>query len=110
MLPLKLLTSMYNFNPHPHVEGDRVRGPKMVLRETISIHTLTWRVTCAGSSSVGIFINFNPHPHVEGDLCCVFTLITRCDFNPHPHVEGDASSSATRYCVRRSRIFPLLLP
>lgn len=22
MLPLKLLTSMYNFNPHPHVEGD----------------------------------------------------------------------------------------
>ena len=22
MLPLKMLTSMYNFNPHPHVEGD----------------------------------------------------------------------------------------
>ena len=25
MLPLKLLTSMYNFNPHPRVEGDKLR-------------------------------------------------------------------------------------
>ncbi len=45
MLPLKLLTSMYNFNPHPHVEGDILSFPTVLLSKY-----------------------FNPHPHVEGDV------------------------------------------
>ena len=44
MLPLKLLTSMYNFNPHPHTEGDKeYKGYAKLERD------------------------FNPHPHTEGD-------------------------------------------
>ena len=90
MLPLKLLTSMYNFNPHPHVEGDVLWKQKLkdgygfqstpsrggwphdiTLGEfgnDISIHTLTWRVTAGLFWLMVGSANFNPHPHVEGDL------------------------------------------
>ena len=34
-----------NFNPHPHVEGDRYNRPYTIFAPFISIHTLTWRVT-----------------------------------------------------------------
>ena len=45
MLPLKLLTSMYNFNPHPHTEGDNNFSISWIYAE-----------------------HFNPHPRVEGDF------------------------------------------
>ena len=65
------------------------------LKEWISIHTLTWRVTCPDSVLLFACEDFNPHPHVEGDdFLRRFPWLLN-HFNPHPHVEGDAMMSMT---------------
>ena len=79
---------------------------------TISIHTLTQRVTKTRGITGFLKSYFNPHPHAEGDgvyadipagyhLISIHTLTQRvtCSvswglgcpqhFNPHPHAEGD---------------------
>ena len=55
----------------------------------ISIHTLTWRVTCVNTPISSHYRHFNPHPHVEGDLLSIRFPWFLAHFNPHPHVEGD---------------------
>ena len=79
---------VYCFNPHPHAEGDTL-GVRHVYALSVSIHTLTRRVTLSRLVPLLSMFSFNPHPHAEGDLSLTKIMLTTTRFNPHPHAEGD---------------------
>ena len=49
----------------------------------ISIHTLTWRVTCQQVGVMVVADDFNPHPHVEGDAGSAFTAPSAAAISIH---------------------------
>ena len=85
-----LLLQLADFNPHPHVEGDRCsdfciddlmkfqstpsrRGWRRRLvwehaYGAISIHILTWKMTAGARLYRDLQLDFNPHPHMEDDV------------------------------------------
>ena len=83
----------YDFNPHPHVEGDCASSYRYAGRSDISIHTLAWRVTFCpvGSMTCNAISIHTLTWRVTG--AAIFASTTSWNFNPHPHAEGDAGAS-----------------
>ena len=104
-------TTSWNFNPHPHAEGDAGASfesmhmaqfqstsshggwPEFLPEDkglhVISIHILTRRMTERNAFYADDRWNFNPHPHTEDDTCLPKSRGKMTDFNPHPHTEDD---------------------
>ncbi len=78
----------FNFNPHPHVEGDELPEAKYPFPGDFNPHPhVEGDSALIATSNISGY--FNPHPHVEGDENKRDKFVLHRDFNPHPHVEGD---------------------
>ena len=63
----------------------------LVLRNHISTHILTRRMTVFLAPDRIELLNFNSHPHKEDDQVQNLKLLYAVYFNSHPHKEDDDS-------------------